>query len=102
MKKLTPGRVAALLTALAGAATAVAVPLADLDTESVAGVLGGLAAISVAFERWLKGWREWERHQAGAPAAMHMGEPYRDLHPDPAGPADDLDYDKSQEHPHGG
>lgn len=61
---LQPNRVAVYLAAGAGLAAAVAVPVADLDTKSVVGVLGGLAAIVGAVDRWLKGWQEYERRQA--------------------------------------
>lgn len=58
--KLTPNRVATILTAISGATAAIAVPLANLDIQSTAGVIGGLFAIGTAFVTWMKGWREHE------------------------------------------
>lgn len=64
MQMPPPNRVATYLTAGAGLATAVAVPLADLDLESTAGIVAGLVAILTAFQQWMKGWREHQATQA--------------------------------------
>jgi len=61
MKLPAPNRIAVYLTAGAGLATAVAVPLAELDTSSVVGVVGGLAAIATVVHKFLEG---WQRHEA--------------------------------------
>lgn len=50
-----PARIAVGLTTLAGVATAIAVPAADLDATSAAGVIGGLLAITTAVAKWQEG-----------------------------------------------
>jgi len=60
MKNIPANRLAAYAVALAGLLTAISVPLANLDTTSVAGVIAGLTAIVAAFLAWLKGWRDHE------------------------------------------
>lgn len=57
---MAPNRVAVILTALVGLAGAVTVPLANLDWSSTAGVLGGLAVVLGAANRWLVGWQAHE------------------------------------------
>lgn len=64
MKLPPPNRVATYLTAGAGLAAAVAVPLADLDLESTGGVALGLAAILTAYHRWMEGWRDYKSTEA--------------------------------------
>jgi len=61
---MQPNRVAVYLTALAGLVGAVAVPVANLDTSSTIGVLGGLATILGVVSRWLDGWQKHERRLA--------------------------------------
>ena len=63
-----PNRLAVYLTTGAGLATAVAVPLAELDTSSAVGVVGGLAAIAAVVHKWLEGWQRYE-DRAGWPDA---------------------------------
>lgn len=60
MKLPAPNRIAVYLTGLAGLATAVAVPVAELDTSSTIGVVGGLAAIVGVAVKFLEG---WQRHE---------------------------------------
>lgn len=62
MYPLTPNRVVALLTALTGLAAAVAVPLANLDWSSTAGVIAGVGAIAAAAVKWLDGWQKHEQN----------------------------------------
>lgn len=72
MRGMTINRVVALLTALCGLAGAVAVPLANLDTSSTVGLLGGLGAITATAVKWLDGWQKHEARVApdedGVPA----------------------------------
>jgi hypothetical protein len=58
--KITPARVAALLTGASGLAAAISGPVANLDWSSTAAVLGGLAAILGAAVTFLKGQRAHE------------------------------------------
>lgn len=67
---VSPNRLAVYLTSLAGLAAAVAVPLADMDASSTAGVIAGLAAIATVVSVWLKGWMEHEKRQAGDTAII--------------------------------
>lgn len=69
---MLPNRIATYLTAGAALAGAVAVPLANLDTESSAGVITGIVAILVVFREWLKGWRgyEWRKAAEDAPEGV--------------------------------
>lgn len=64
-----PNRVAVYLVSLAGLLSALAVPLADLDTQSVVGVTAGLASIVAVVDRWLKGWQQHASRPALDPAA---------------------------------
>lgn len=57
----SPSRLAAYLTALAGLAGAVAVPVANLDLSSTVGVASGVGAIAAAYTTWAKGWRAHEQ-----------------------------------------
>jgi hypothetical protein len=60
---INPNRIAVYLTAAAALCTAVAVPVAQLDTTSTIGVVGSLAAIVAVVDRWLKGWQQYETQQ---------------------------------------
>lgn len=60
IKLPSPSRVAAYLTALSGLAGAVAVPVANLDLSSTAGVALGVAGVCTAYATWSKGWRAHE------------------------------------------
>jgi hypothetical protein len=55
-----PNRIAIYLTAIAGLLTALAPVVADLDTSSTVGILGGLAAVTVVAREFLVGWRQYE------------------------------------------
>lgn len=57
---LTPNRIVAILTAVCGLAGAIAVPVANLDLSSTAGVAAGLGTIVAAALSWLKGWQAHE------------------------------------------
>lgn len=57
-------RVVALATAVLGLIAAIAVPLADLDWSSTAGVIAGLGSVALIASRWLEGWQKWEAQQA--------------------------------------
>lgn len=71
MKLPAPNRIAVYLTGLAGLATAIAVPVAELDTSSTVGVVGGLAAIVGVAVKFLEG---WQRHE-------DRTEPFLNAHP---------------------
>lgn len=60
---MKPNRVAVYLTALAGLAGALAPVVANLDTRSTVGVLGGLATILTVAVKWLDGWQKHEARQ---------------------------------------
>lgn len=60
---MSPNRVAVYLTAVAGIAGAVSVPVANLDTTSTVGVLGGLVTVLGAVVKWLDGWQKHEARQ---------------------------------------
>ena len=66
-RALAPNRVAVYLTAASGVTAAIAVPVANLDTTSTAGVIGGLAAILGAVYKWLDG---WQKHEARGGTAL--------------------------------
>lgn len=53
-------RIVTILTVIAGVIVAGLPVLADMDTTSTAGVLGGLASISVVVVKWLDGWQKFE------------------------------------------
>lgn len=53
-------RVVLALTVLAGLAGAIAVPVANLDTSSTIGVVGGLATIAITAAKFLDGWQKHE------------------------------------------
>lgn len=61
---MKPNRIAVYLTALSGLSAAVAVPVANLDTSSTVGVLGGLVAILGVAVKWLDGWQKYEDRRA--------------------------------------
>lgn len=61
---MTPNRIATLLMAASGALAAIAVPVANLDASSTAGVFAGLTAIAAAFATWMQGWRAHEARTA--------------------------------------
>ncbi len=65
--KVLPNRLAVYLTALAGLAGAVAVPLANLDTTSTVGVIAGLGTILGVVATWLRGWQAHEARGSSWP-----------------------------------
>lgn len=65
-----PNRVAVYLTALSGLSAAIAVPVADLDVQSTAGVISGLVAILVVALKWLAG---WQAHEAAERMDVRLG-----------------------------
>lgn len=64
MLKTYLNRVVVGLNLVAGLATAIVVPVANLDLSSTAGVLGGLAAIALASVKFLTGWQAHEARVA--------------------------------------
>lgn len=64
---LAPNRIAVYLTAASGLTAAIAVPVANLDTSSTVGVLGGLVAILGVAVKWLDG---WQKHEARGGTAL--------------------------------
>jgi hypothetical protein len=57
---MKPNRVVAIATALLSLAAAVAVPLANLDWSSTAGVIAGVGAVAAVALKWLDGWQAHE------------------------------------------
>jgi hypothetical protein len=55
-----PNRIAVYLTSLAALAGGLAPVVADLDLTSTAGVLGGVAALTLVVRKWLDGWQKHE------------------------------------------
>jgi small-conductance mechanosensitive channel len=68
-----PNRIAVYLVAAGALITAIAVPVAELDLSSTAGVIAGLASITAVVDRWLKGWQQYEQQFA-------VGDESRDIH----------------------
>lgn len=65
-----PNRIASYLAAAAALAGAIAIPVADLDTESSAGIITGVVGVLVVFREWLKGWRGYEWREEAAKAGV--------------------------------
>lgn len=61
---MLPNRVAIYLTAAAGLLTALAPVVADLDTSSVVGLVGGFAGIAVVVREFLVNWGKYEERTA--------------------------------------
>ncbi len=55
-----PNRVAVYLTAIAGLLTALAPAVANLDTQSTVGLVGGFAAVAGVVHKWLDGYAKYE------------------------------------------
>lgn len=68
-----PNRIASYLTAAAALIGGVAVPVANLDLASTAGITTGVIGVLVVFREWLKGWRGHEWREAAADAAANQG-----------------------------
>ena len=58
---MNPNRTAVLITAVSGLVGALAVPIANLDLSSTAGVVAGLITITTVVNRWLIGWQNYEK-----------------------------------------
>ena len=69
---MQPNRIAVWLTAAAGLLGAIAVPVANLDTTSTVGVLGGLTAIAAVVVKWLDGWQAHEVRVASDGLGNHI------------------------------
>lgn len=69
-------RVVVGLTVLTGLATAVAVPLANLDTSSTIGVVSGAGVVMAAALKFLSGWQAHEARVADTahPDSTRTGE----------------------------
>lgn len=63
---MNPNRIAVYLTAGAGLLAALAIPIANLDLSSTAGVSAGLFAIVGVVVKWLGGWQAHEARVADA------------------------------------
>lgn len=61
VSKLNTGRIAAGMGAIAGLLAALAPIVANLDTTSTLGVVGGAAVIVTAIVKWLDGWQKYEQ-----------------------------------------
>jgi hypothetical protein len=71
--RISPNRIATYLAAAAGAATAISVPLGNLDATSISGVVTGLAAIFGAFVTWMVGWQKHEERMAAVAPLLLSG-----------------------------
>ena len=93
LKNIPANRIAAGIAVLAGLLGALAPVIADLDLESVGGVIAGLTVIAATVDRFLKGSQQWERLQADTAHALGpVGDPGNEaLVNDPA--ADDVPLD---------
>jgi hypothetical protein len=69
MPNIPANRVAAIFAVVAGIAGALAPIIAELDTSSVAGMIGGLVLILATVDRFLKGSQAHEHQQALANTA---------------------------------
>lgn len=59
--KVNTGRIVAVLTVVGGVATAVTPVVANLDTTSMAGLVGGMGLVALAAVKWLDGWQKYEQ-----------------------------------------
>jgi hypothetical protein len=59
-----PNRIAVYFTAAAALAAAVLPILADLDTTSVIGLVGGVGALAAVVGVWLNNWGKYEERSA--------------------------------------
>jgi hypothetical protein len=66
-----PNRIASYLTAAAALLGGIAIPVANLDPESSAGIITGVVGVLVVFREWLKGWRGHEWREAAAEAGAN-------------------------------
>lgn len=66
---MTPNRVAVYLTSLAALAAGLAPAVANLDLTSTAGLVAGLAALSLVVSKWLTGWQAHEARSIRAQRA---------------------------------
>jgi hypothetical protein len=66
-----PNRIGGYLTAAAGLCAALAPVVANLDTRSTAGVLGGATLIFGAYREWLVGWRAHEATYGDGSSPRH-------------------------------
>lgn len=57
---MLPNRIAVYLTAAAGLLTAITPAVADLDTTSTAGLVGGFIGIAGIVHKFLEGWQRYE------------------------------------------
>lgn len=57
---MLPNRIALYLTIAGGLATALAGPVANLDTTSTATLIGGFLGIAAIVQKWLDGWQKYE------------------------------------------
>ena len=69
---MTPNRIVVALLFIFGLGAAVLPVAANMDWQSVAGVLGGLGAICAAGVTWLRGWQAHEQR-----TVRHPSEPKR-------------------------
>lgn len=55
-----PNRIALYLTSVAALLAGLAPAVADLDTASTVGILGGVVALVGVVRKWLEGWQAYE------------------------------------------
>jgi len=60
LKEISPSRIATGLVALAGLLTSIAPLVAELQTDDIAGMVGGLLAVVLVVRKWLDGRSKWE------------------------------------------
>ena len=62
-----PNRIAVYFTALAALCAAIVPALANLDTTSTIGIIGGVGALAAVVSTWLVGWQKYEERVALEP-----------------------------------
>jgi len=64
---MLPNRIAVYFTAAAALAAAVVPVLADFDTQSTVGIVGGVGALSAVVGVWLYNWGKYEERESLTP-----------------------------------
>ena len=62
-----PNRIAVYFTALAALCAAIVPAIANLNTTSTIGIIGGVGALAAVVSTWLVGWQKYEERVALEP-----------------------------------